>query len=96
MLVERCIMVPETRWVCVREVQKSIARSVKQLISDKIDRLGVRKLFDEKKDWITTPGGGIVIFQGMQQHTSETIKSLEGFDGAWVEEAQTLSADRAA
>lgn len=91
MLVERCIMVPETRWVCVREVQKSIARSVKQLISDKIDRLGVRSLFGEFKTEIKTPGGGVIIFQGMQQHTSETIKSLEGFDGAWVEEAQTLS-----
>jgi phage terminase large subunit len=40
---------------------------------------------------IVTPGGGLIIFQGMQDHTAESIKSLEGFDIAWVEEAQTLS-----
>ena len=40
---------------------------------------------------IGTPGGGIIIFQGMQNHTADSIKSLEGFDGAWVEEAQSLS-----
>lgn len=34
-----------------------------------------------------------MIFQGMQDHTAESIKSLEGFDRAWVEEAQTLSSE---
>jgi phage terminase large subunit len=41
---------------------------------------------------IETPGDGVIIFQGMQDHTAESIKSLEGFKRAWVEEAQTLSA----
>ena len=36
-------------------------------------------------------GSGIIIFQGMQNHTADSIKSLEGYDGAWVEEAQSLS-----
>jgi phage terminase large subunit len=40
---------------------------------------------------IETPGDGIIDFHGMQNHTAESIKSLEGYDGAWVEEAQTLS-----
>ena len=40
---------------------------------------------------IRTPGGGRFIFNGLQNHTAAAIKSLEGFDGAWVEEAQTLS-----
>jgi phage terminase large subunit len=40
---------------------------------------------------IRTPGGGVIIFQGMQNHTADSIKSLEGFDIAWVEEAQSLS-----
>ena len=40
---------------------------------------------------IITPGGGVIIFQGMQDHTAEIIKSLEGFKIAWIEEAQTLS-----
>ncbi|TSD85612.1 PBSX family phage terminase large subunit [Mycobacterium sp. KBS0706] len=41
---------------------------------------------------ILGPGGGRIIFQGMQNHTAESIKSLEGYDIAWVEEAQSLSA----
>jgi len=40
-------------------------------------------------DRIVTPGDGLIIFQGMQDSTAESIKSLEGFDIAWVEEAQT-------
>lgn len=48
--------------------------------------------FSVVNDEIRTPGGGVILFQGMQDHTAESIKSLEGFDRAWVEEAQTLSA----
>lgn len=91
MLVERCILQPGLRWVCIREVQRSLEQSVKRLIEDKIEALGLGALFDVQKFEIHTPGGGIVIFQGMQNHTSESIKSLEGYDGAWVEEAQSLS-----
>jgi len=40
---------------------------------------------------IRTPGGGVIVFTGMQNHTSDSIKSLEGFDIAWCEEAQSLS-----
>ena len=43
-------------------------------------------------DRIETPGGGLIIFQGMQDMNAESIKSLEGYNIAWVEEAQTLSA----
>jgi hypothetical protein len=42
-------------------------------------------------DRIETPGGGLIIFQGMVDATAESIKSLEGYNIAWVEEAQTLS-----
>lgn len=54
--------------------------------------MGVGPMFEIQRDLIKTPGGGQIIFQGMQDHTAESIKSLEGFDRAWVEEAQTLSA----
>lgn len=91
-LVERCIMQPGLRAVCVREVQKSLKDSVKRLIEDKITALGVADRFTVLNAEIKTPGGGLIAFQGMQDHTSETIKSLEGFGVAWVEEAQTLSA----
>lgn len=90
MLIERCVMA-RTDAVCVREVQKSLAQSVKKLLELKIEALGVGALFDIKQDYIGTPHGGRIIFQGMQNHTAETIKSLEGYDIAWVEEAQTLS-----
>jgi phage terminase large subunit len=90
-LVERCLMHPGTRWACIREVQKSLEQSVKRLLEDKIEALGVGSSFNVQKFEIGTPGGGVLIFQGMQNHTADSIKSLEGFDGAWVEEAQSLS-----
>lgn len=83
---------PGTRGVCIREVQKTLQESAKRLIEDKIATLGVGSHFDCQKDRIVTPGNGVILFQGMQDHTAESIKSLEGFDWAWVEEAQTLSA----
>ena len=90
-LVEDAIRFPGLRSVCIREVQKSLKESAKRLIEDKIAALGVGSLFDVQNAEIKTPGGGVIIFQGMQDHTAESIKSLEGFDRAWVEEAQTLS-----
>ncbi len=91
-LVKRCVEKPGTRWVCVREVQKSLEQSVKRLLDDKIKLHGVEDQFESTNTQIKTPGDGVIIFQGMQDHTSDSIKSLEGFDGAWVEEAQSLSA----
>jgi phage terminase large subunit len=76
-LVERCMMEPGTRAVCVRETQKSLAQSAKRLIEDKIQALGVGSHFNVLYDRIETPGGGLVLFQGMQDHNAETIKSLE-------------------
>lgn len=90
LLIERCIM-GKTDAVCVREVQRSLQQSVKKLLESKIEALGVGKHFDVKLDYIGTPYGGRIIFQGMQNHTADTIKSLEGYDVAWVEEAQSLS-----
>lgn len=90
MLVERCVMA-KTDAVCIREVQRSLAQSVKRLIEMKIEDMGVGKLFEVQQAVIKAPHGGLIIFQGMQNHTSDSIKSLEGFDVAWVEEAQSLS-----
>lgn len=84
-------MQPGTRILCVREVQLSLKQSVKKLIEDKIAALGVQAQFDSLKTEINTPGGGVIAFQGMQDHTAETVKSFEAFDVAWVEEAQSLS-----
>lgn len=90
LLVERCIMM-RTDAVCIREVQKSLAQSVKRLVEAKIEAMGVGHMFDVQQSLIKGPYGGVIIFQGMQNHTADSIKSLEGFDVAWVEEAQSLS-----
>lgn len=93
LLVEEHLANPGFRSVCIREVQKSLKESAKRLIESKIEDYGLTAAdgFRVLADRIETPGGGIIIFQGMQDHTAESIKSLEGFNRAWVEEAQTLS-----
>lgn len=80
------------RIVCCREVQRSIGDSVKQLLEDKIELFGWSSLFVVTETEIRGPGGSLCIFRGLQNHTAASIKSLEGFDVAWVEEAQTISA----
>ncbi len=84
-------MEPGTRLVCIREVQRSLRESVKLLIEDKIQAMGVGARFNVLHDRIIAPGDGVLLFQGMKDHTAESVKSLEGFS-AYVEEAQTLTA----
>jgi len=90
LLIERCIM-EKTDVVCLREIQKSLDKSVKKLIEERIESLGVGSLFEVQQSQIKAPYGGIIIFQGLQDHTADSIKSLQGFKVAWVEEAQSLS-----
>ena len=90
-LIALCIARPGTRAVCIREVQKSLTESVKLLLEDTIRKFKVEHLFDMQDKRILTPGDGMILFQGMKDHTAESIKSLEGFDIAYVEEAQTLT-----
>lgn len=80
-----------TRIVCIREVQNSIKESVRQLIIDKINKLGLSHMFEVLEAEIRGPYDSLIIFKGMQAHNAANIKSLEGFDVAWVEEAQTFS-----
>jgi phage terminase large subunit len=90
-IIERCFLRKPCRAVCVREVQRTLAQSVKRLLEDKIRAYGLEREFRVLTSHIEAPNGGIIIFNGMQDHTAESIKSLEGFDVAWVEEAQSLS-----
>lgn len=80
--------------VCIREVQKTLKESSKRLLEQKLKDFGLGEAdgFKVFKEVIQTPGDGVIIFQGMQDHTAESIKSLEGFKRAWWEEAQTASA----
>jgi phage terminase large subunit len=91
LLIERCLMYPETRWVCAREIQKSLDQSVKRLLEVLIQRMGVSASFRILNTHIESGREGRIIFQGLQSHTVDSIKSLEGYHGAWVEESQSLS-----
>jgi phage terminase large subunit len=91
LMVATAIRKPGFRGLCCREVQKSLKESAKRLIEQKVMAHGVGHLFDIQEAQIKTPGGGVIVFAGLQDHTSESIKSYEGFDVAWVEEAQTVS-----
>jgi phage terminase large subunit len=92
-LIEDHMLERGLRSVCIREVQKSLKESAKRLIEDKIAKFGLGEAdgFKVFREVVETPGDGLITFQGMQDHTAESIKSLEGFGRAWVEEAQTLS-----
>lgn len=93
-LVLRCYG-GRTRAVCIREVQNSLKESVRQLIIDKIAKFGLAGHFaglEAQDSDIRCPRtGSLIVFKGMQSYNAENIKSLEDFDIAWVEEAQTLS-----
>lgn len=92
LLIEEHVCNPNQSSVCVREVQKSLNQSVKRLLELKIEQMGLFDYFDVQESQIKNKrGNGIIIFQGMQNHTADSIKSLEGYDRAWVEEAQSLS-----
>ena len=80
------------RCVCIREIQKTLQESAKRLLEDTIAKMGFSDRFDIQRDRIITPGDGVIIFEGMTDHNAESIKSLEGFLLAWIEEGQTLSA----
>jgi len=92
MVCEECMLVKGTRAVCIREVQRTLAQSSKHLIETKIRELSLQNEFKVWNDRIETPGDGLIMFTGMQDHTADSIKSLEGFRIAWIDEAQTLSA----
>lgn len=92
MLVEEHLMDANTSSVCVREIQKSIQQSVKRLLEHKIEAMNAGLYFTVQDAIIKNNyGRGIIIFQGLQNHTADSIKSLEGFDRVWVEEAQSVS-----
>lgn len=92
LLIARCLAKPNTRAVCLREIQKSINMSVKTLLDDKIEKLGVSEYFHSTDKGIrSTIGSGSITFAGLQNHTVDSIKSVEGVNIAWVEEAQSVS-----
>jgi len=92
MMIIRAANQPGFRAVCIREVQKSLKESAHRLLADTIERLGLSSKFEIQTTQIKCPGGGLISFVGMQDHTADSIKSYESYNVAWCEEAQTLSA----
>jgi len=91
-LIEAHVLDQDRSTVCIRQVQRTLRESVKRLLEDTIEALGVADYFEVQDTVILSRHGrGRIIFAGMQSHTADSIKSLEGYDCAWVEEAQTLS-----
>ena len=81
----------KTRIVCLREIQMSIRDSCKQLLEDTVKHLGWIDMFQSTEHEIIGPHGSNCIFRGLHGHTAASIKSLEGYQIAWAEEAQSLS-----
>lgn len=78
------------RILCAREIQKSIKDSVHQLLRDQIAALGLTPLYDVLETEIRGRNGTLFMFAGLK-HNVDNIKSKEGLDIVWVEEAQTVS-----
>lgn len=79
------------RILCVREVQKSIKDSVHKLLSDQIQLLGLGSEYTIQEASITGKSGAEFIFSGLSNLTVEAIKSYEGIDICWAEEAQAIT-----
>ena len=79
------------RVLCAREVQKSMKESVHRLLKDQITALGMDSDFEVLETEIRCKNGGGFVFTGLQSHTVDSIKSFEGCDIVWVEEAHGVS-----
>lgn len=80
----------KTRILCAREIQNSLDESVHKLLSDQIEALGLSSFYTIQKTTIFAPNGTEFIFEGLK-HNVTKIKSMEGVDICWVEEAEMVS-----
>ncbi len=78
------------RVLCARELQISIKDSVHRLLSDQVHAMGLSDKFDVGQSYIRGINGAEFIFKGLRHNAAE-IKSMEGIDVCWVEEAQAVS-----
>lgn len=80
------------RVLCTREVQKSLRESVHQLLSDTINAVGAGAEFQVLESEIRHRDGGVFLFAGLSTQTADSLKSYEGVDIVWVEEAHSVTA----
>lgn len=78
------------RWLCAREFQKSIADSVHQVLKDQVAALGLDAFYKVTETSIVGANGTQFSFEGLRHNTGK-IKSYEGVDRLWVEEAHSTS-----
>jgi len=78
------------RVLCCREIQRSIRDSSKRLIDDKIEDYGLQDFYTSTDTEIRGRNGTLFIFAGLKTNV-EAIKSMEGLDVCWVEEADKVS-----
>jgi phage terminase large subunit len=76
--------------LCAREVQKSIADSVHRLLGQQIDAMKLNGFYEVQKAAIRGRNGTEITFAGLK-HNVQSLKSIEGTDICWIEEAQTVS-----
>lgn len=79
------------RFLCTREVQKSIKDSVHKLLSDQVQAMGLGAFYEVQQTVIKGKNGTEFLFAGLSDQTAESIKSYEGIDKVWAEEAQAIS-----
>ncbi|TVR42806.1 MAG: PBSX family phage terminase large subunit [Cryomorphaceae bacterium] len=77
--------------LCTREIQNSIGDSVLRLLANQIELMGVSHLFEVQKTTIIGKNGSEFVFKGLNGMTIDSIKSFEGVDFCWVEEAHSVS-----
>ena len=79
------------RILCAREIQKSMRDSVHRLLKDYIVSLGLTSFYEVLDTEIRGANGSLFLFAGLQSHTVDSIKSFEGVDLVWIEEAHAIS-----
>lgn len=79
------------RVLCARETQKSIQESVHRLLKDQIEALGLESFYDVQEKRIVGTNGTEFTFAGIRQQGVVNLKSYEGTDICWVEEAQVVT-----
>jgi phage terminase large subunit len=80
-----------TRVLCTREVQKSIQQSVHQLLRDQVTALGLDAFYEVLTHEVRGKNGSAFYFAGLSDQTASTLKSFEGIDVVWTEEAQDIT-----
>ena len=78
------------RVLCAREFQNSITESVHKVLSDQIENLGLAGFYEIQQTKIIGANGTTFSFEGVKNNTTR-IKSYEGIDYCWVEEAVKVS-----